>query len=326
MLAFSHGYTSRWRPFFSFSLYIILNFDSITSLSLSPFVYVSLSRMEATQEYCYSSYMTDSRNMINKGKRTKRPRPSSPLALTMASTSSTTTSEDGDTENPTNSTFHMPTNTSIEFTKILQEHEEEDMANCLILLAQGQSSLPPPLHNESAVEVARKSQFYLYECKTCYRGFSSFQALGGHRASHKKPFKPNVEDKSRLSMAKQDVDVDLSSTTLSLQIGSNQVTPCNPSGSVKVTKIHICSICGAEFGSGQALGGHMRRHRSMSMATTNCSGSNGCQESKKPKSVLSLDLNLPAPIEDDQREKKFPFRSRDQMITFSNSSLVHCHF
>ncbi|RZC93255.1 hypothetical protein C5167_030374 [Papaver somniferum] len=27
----------------------------------------------------------------------------------------------------------------------------------------------------------------LYECKTCNKQFPSFQALGGHRASHKKP-------------------------------------------------------------------------------------------------------------------------------------------
>ncbi|KAK1411802.1 hypothetical protein QVD17_32578 [Tagetes erecta] len=272
--------------------------------------------MKATQDY-YTSIMVASRNMIIKGKRTKRPRPSSPLALTMASTSSTTTStdEDGrDMENPIN-TFNMPTSSSIEFTKLLQENEEEDMANCLILLAQGRSSSPVPPHKTEVVEMARTNDpgIYGYECKTCNRGFSSFQALGGHRASHKvKPSKPNH-----------------SFTTLSLQTGSNncsnQLTHCNPNGSIKVTKVHECSICGAEFGSGQALGGHMRRHRSMPIATTNYSDFGGCQESKKSKTLLPLDLNLPAPDVDDQKETNFPFRSRDRMIAFSNSSLVHCH-
>ncbi|KAI3512152.1 hypothetical protein L1887_19379 [Cichorium endivia] len=278
--------------------------------------------MEAHQDD-YNLIMKDSINMISKGKRTKRTRPSSPLALTMASTSSaTTTSEDGDTGNANNTFFHTPTN-SIEFTKIIQEHNDEDMANCLILLAQGQSSPSPP--HKAVVEAS--SRFYVYECKTCNRGFSSFQALGGHRASHKKPPKPTLEDKMRPdNMGNQYVDVHQSSTTLSLQIGSQQHTQCNPNGSMKAAKVHECSICGAEFASGQALGGHMRRHRSMPMATPTSGDSGGCHESKKPKTLLSLDLNLPAPNEDDHRETKFPFCSKDQMIVFSNSSLVHCHF
>ncbi|KAD3337555.1 hypothetical protein E3N88_33075 [Mikania micrantha] len=277
--------------------------------------------MEANQDD-YSLIMADSRNMIIKGKRTKRPRPSSPLSLTMASTSSTTTtttttitvSEDGDAENP-NHTINTTTDSSIEFTKLIQENdgEEEDMANCLILLAQSQSSHPP-----------HKSGLYVYECKTCNRGFSSFQALGGHRASHKKPSKSHLEDE----MVTQDVHIDHHrSTELTLQIGSNHMNQsCNPSGSIKVARIHECSICGAEFGSGQALGGHMRRHRSMPLARTSCGDLNGGQESKKPKTLLSLDLNLPAPVDDDlKRETKFPFGSKDQMIVFSNSSLVNCH-
>nr|XP_043611626.1 zinc finger protein ZAT5-like [Erigeron canadensis] len=287
--------------------------------------------MEAHQDDDYSLIMEESRNMIIKGKRTKRPRPSSPLALTMASTSSTATTasdQDGDIENPSNNNFFNMPSSSIEFTKITQDNDEEDMANCLILLAQGQSSSPPPPH-KGVVEVTRTSGFYVYECKTCNRGFSSFQALGGHRASHKKPPKANLEDTIRPNMMKKDVDGLHSSTTLSLQIGSNQLIQCNPGNSVKVAKIHECSICSAEFASGQALGGHMRRHRSMppmAGTSTSCGDSSGCQESKKPKTLLSLDLNLPAPSEDDQKEMKFPFRSKDQMIVFSNSSLVHCHF
>lgn len=71
----------------------------------------------------------------------------------------------------------------------------------------------------------------VFECKTCSRQFSSFQALGGHRASHKKP-KLTAEGAEQLAAA-----------------------PPKP-------KTHECSICGLEFPIGQALGGHMRRHRS----------------------------------------------------------------
>ncbi|KAE8688865.1 Zinc finger protein ZAT12 [Hibiscus syriacus] len=70
----------------------------------------------------------------------------------------------------------------------------------------------------------------VFACKTCNKRFSSFQALGGHRASHKKP---------------------------RLTGGDAPEIPVSP----KKPKTHECSICGLEFSIGQALGGHMRRHR-----------------------------------------------------------------
>lgn len=76
----------------------------------------------------------------------------------------------------------------------------------------------------------------VFECKTCSRQFSSFQALGGHRASHKKP---------------------------RLTAGGDQLLPA---ASPPKPKTHECSICGLEFPIGQALGGHMRRHRSATAA------------------------------------------------------------
>ncbi|KAA0061949.1 zinc finger protein ZAT11 [Cucumis melo var. makuwa] len=86
------------------------------------------------------------------------------------------------------------------------------------------SSIVPNFHHPPRVFV----------CKTCNREFSSFQALGGHRASHRKP---------KLSISADGV--------------------FNSSNQVK-TKVHECSICGVEFPVGQALGGHMRRHRNSS--------------------------------------------------------------
>lgn len=68
----------------------------------------------------------------------------------------------------------------------------------------------------------------IYECKTCSRKFPSFQALGGHRTSHKK--------------------------TKIIAGELVEQVPVKP-------KTHECSICGLEFPLGQALGGHMRRHR-----------------------------------------------------------------
>ncbi|XP_023640155.1 zinc finger protein ZAT12 [Capsella rubella] len=75
----------------------------------------------------------------------------------------------------------------------------------------------------------------VFTCKTCLKEFHSFQALGGHRASHKKPNNNNNESvPSSLKKAK--------------------------------TTSHPCPICGVEFPMGQALGGHMRRHRNETAA------------------------------------------------------------
>ncbi|OVA18297.1 zinc finger protein [Macleaya cordata] len=85
----------------------------------------------------------------------------------------------------------------------------------------------------------------IFECQTCKRQFPSFQALGGHRASHKKP---------RLMIGGgggggEDSKLDETQIMKNLDF------------SMKSSITHECTICGQEFTIGQALGGHMRRHR-----------------------------------------------------------------
>nr|QEG03150.1 zinc finger protein ZAT11-like isoform X1 [Cymbidium ensifolium] len=103
------------------------------------------------------------------------------------------------------------------------EHEEGDreMAKVLMLLSHDgdDKKHSPPT---SAVAAAAR----VFECKSCSRQFATFQALGGHRASHKKP---------KVAGEREALEVK--------------------------TKVHECSICGLEFPVGQALGGHMRRHK-----------------------------------------------------------------
>ncbi|KAI3788109.1 hypothetical protein L2E82_00774 [Cichorium intybus] len=94
-----------------------------------------------------------------------------------------------------------------------REIENLAMANCLMLLSKvGESGSSPGR---------------VFNCKTCNKEFKSFQALGGHRASHKRPKSSDLNELP---------------------------SPPKP-------KTHECSICGLEFAIGQALGGHMRRHR-----------------------------------------------------------------
>lgn len=103
--------------------------------------------------------------------------------------------------------------------------ESIDLANCLMLFSRPQVISNKPMQRSFAP--------LEFECKTCNRKFSSFQALGGHRTSHKRP---KLEGEELKEQAK----------SLSLR---------------NKPKMHECSICGQEFSLGQALGGHMRRHR-----------------------------------------------------------------
>ncbi|RDX86527.1 Zinc finger protein ZAT5, partial [Mucuna pruriens] len=257
------------------------------------------------------------RNMqIMKGKRTKRQRLPSPLRLTMSTCSSSL----GRSSTDNSVGFDVPT-TSNELRN--NGTEEEDMANCLILLARGRNNTPKsrPDHHHNK---GGGGGVYLYECKTCNRCFPSFQALGGHRASHKKYSKANTEEKQGVVTTfvnevdhKHDGYCDPTSTTLTLQLStalynSNGTTrPFNAK-----SKVHECSICGAEFTSGQALGGHMRRHRNTPTSGAIANGrdeTHEIPETKKHKDVLNLDLNLPAPEDDHRDSKLFPFQSKENI-------------
>ncbi|URE21681.1 hypothetical protein MUK42_12572 [Musa troglodytarum] len=156
--------------------------------------------------------------------------------------------------------------------------EEEDMANCLVLLAQGRGFDASVETVTGTVVADGKAGGCVYRCKTCDKCFPSFRALGGHRTSHKKP-------KAAAAAIDEDDGLQIS-------------TDSGISKQVDRPRVHECSICGSSFSSGRALGGHMRRHR----PTTKT----GTLESKKEKNVLSLDLNLPAPSDDDHQELSKP--------------------
>ncbi|KAF3587899.1 hypothetical protein F2Q69_00032034 [Brassica cretica] len=249
--------------------------------------------------------------------------------------------------------------------KTAADEEDQDMANCLILLAQGhytpqqqpqqtsnnnnnayRSSSRRFLETSNGTTSGGRAGYYVYQCKTCDRTFPSFQALGGHRASHKKP-------KAAAGLhSDHDLKKSIYNDAVSLHLNNvPTATPKNNSsqrslvvyGKANNNKVHECGICGAEFTSGQALGGHMRRHRgavvasaaSASTATVRVAATAGTANTalslspmsfdqmsvhpvqapvKRARSAvvsLDLDLNLPAP-EDVNRVNGLSFASKQE--------------
>ncbi|CAN7019155.1 hypothetical protein HID58_020875 [Brassica napus] len=92
-----------------------------------------------------------------------------------------------------------------------------------------------PMQLQTQTQTPHK--FDSYKCDVCGKEFTSYQALGGHKASHRvKLQQPLVENANA-------------------EAGGKTRPRMAPSG-----KIHKCSICNVEFPTGQALGGHKRRH------------------------------------------------------------------
>ncbi|KAJ1277271.1 hypothetical protein BS78_05G282500 [Paspalum vaginatum] len=83
-----------------------------------------------------------------------------------------------------------------------------------------------------------------FRCRTCGRAFATFQALGGHRTSHKRPR--------------------VRAHGLDLLLGAR---PGGKGAAAGHDDVHRCNTCGLVFSTGQALGGHMRRHRPAAAAT-----------------------------------------------------------
>uniref|UniRef100_A0A7N0TNJ6 C2H2-type domain-containing protein n=1 Tax=Kalanchoe fedtschenkoi TaxID=63787 RepID=A0A7N0TNJ6_KALFE len=147
--------------------------------------------------------------------------------------------------------------------------EEEYLAWCLIMLARGvsgrsetvkkQTTTPKPQPLAAALILSHK-------CSVCHKAFPSHQALGGHKASHRK------------NTASPDNDSAASIVTVAAL----------PPGA----RSHECSICHRSFPTGQALGGHKRLHydggnsSSSAVATTSSDGAAGPSR--------GFDLNLPA--------------------------------
>ncbi|CAN8298003.1 unnamed protein product [Cochlearia groenlandica] len=284
-----------------------------------------------------------------------------------------------------------PSSSSASWVSNKAEEDQEDqyIANCLILLSQGHSL---PHHTQQLIKIPNhqetinnnnayrfssrrfletsssssnngggKSGYYVYQCKTCDRTFPSFQALGGHRASHKKPkatfsFYSNLDTNTNIY---ENEAVSLVKTTPTYKTYNNNRSLV-VYGKSSNNKVHECGICGAEFTSGQALGGHMRRHRgtvivstatppTVNVANTELSLSSmsfnqiidgqdhmmmlATKKAKKTVVSLDLDLNLPARV-DENRVNGFSLtlkqgqeqEQKSLVLSSTTTTFVDCYY
>ncbi|KAF1002421.1 uncharacterized protein LOC141701367 [Apium graveolens] len=151
-----------------------------------------------------------------------------------------------------------------------------------------------------------------YECPSCNKAFNTFQALGGHRASNKKMkgcFGLINSCENRVIAA--DLRISPIPPADNRSLIAHEMTTDTSNGTKKIIKggSHECQICFRVFSSGQALGGHKRSH-----LIAEAKNSQGITSSsiviQKPVPEIRdfLDLNLPAPEEDDISTSEIGFR------------------
>ncbi|MQL73994.1 hypothetical protein Taro_006352 [Colocasia esculenta] len=225
--------------------------------------------------------------------------------------------------------------------------QEEDLANCLVMLSAGRVEPMTAVETEESCASASKEEDRrvertaalhavekpkasaaaaplrgMFECKACKKVFSSHQALGGHRASHKKVkgcFAARLDDLDE-SPAEEEVitrDHAAASAGMAYEAGPLAIVPFDQAGGgtplKKKSKLHECSICHRVFTSGQALGGHKRCHwitsnagapdpASMAKLHQMQAQAQHQQQLLQLRPMLDksepLDLNLPAPADD----------------------------
>ncbi|KAL2510094.1 C2H2-like zinc finger protein [Forsythia ovata] len=140
-----------------------------------------------------------------------------------------------------------------------------------------------------------------YECLNCKKTFNSYQALGGHRPCH---ITSNAHFESRRETGENSLDDATYFRTIDkfIESPSSNRKPTTKSSSQYAEKRikpmqnkgHVCPFCHRVFKNGQALGGHKRSH------FINGHAENSTRTPiNKPELPDLLDLNLPAPAEDE---------------------------
>ncbi|KAF7063749.1 hypothetical protein CFC21_070244 [Triticum aestivum] len=157
--------------------------------------------------------------------------------------------------------------------RALDPSEEEYLALCLLMLAHG--------HRDSAPAAAPEQQ---HGCSVCGKVFASYQALGGHKASHRKPTAApaGAEDQKPLA-----------AVAAASSSGSGEAAVSAGGG-----KVHECNVCRKTFPTGQALGGHKRCHYDGTIGSAAAGPTQKLAAKAAAASATAasqgFDLNLPA--------------------------------
>ncbi|CAL4898247.1 unnamed protein product [Urochloa decumbens] len=162
--------------------------------------------------------------------------------------------------------------------------EEEYLALCLVMMASGRRDVAapaPPLERHA--------------CSVCGKAFPSYQALGGHKASHRaKPPAPVTPSPAAGSLIKAEEEDSknhhAAAPSSSLSAGS--------AGAGEGKAAHECNVCGKAFPTGQALGGHKRCHYDGTIGSAAAPGRSAASGASirvvAPAAAAGFDLNLPA--------------------------------
>ena len=164
------------------------------------------------------------------------------------------------------------------------QSEEEYLALSLLMLSRGVrgdagegGGVVAAAAKGGGAAAAAKAAGQGYECSVCGKVYPSYQALGGHKTSHRKP-PPAPAAQAAAAPA------------------GDEAAPLGGGVAHAEEKVHQCSLCLRTFPSGQALGGHKRLHYEGGAA-----GADGVKADKTKASAAQatsvlrdFDLNLPA--------------------------------
>ncbi|KAG2551122.1 hypothetical protein PVAP13_9KG373300 [Panicum virgatum] len=122
--------------------------------------------------------------------------------------------------------------------------KEDYLAICLAALAGTRKFAG--LGSQPHAPPAPQQQELPFRCAVCGKAFASYQALGGHKSSHRKP---PTEEQYAAAAAQAEASA-----------GGLDETASSGSGGTSGGGPHRCTICRRGFATGQALGGHKRCH------------------------------------------------------------------
>uniref|UniRef100_A0ACD5UE16 Uncharacterized protein n=1 Tax=Avena sativa TaxID=4498 RepID=A0ACD5UE16_AVESA len=157
---------------------------------------------------------------------------------------------------------------------------EEDVARSLMMLSRDSWPAAPwpyaysDSDDDDKVLVQKRTEF---QCPACKKVFRSYQALGGHRASH-------------VRGGRGGCCAPLPPPPAHLQ----PLAECDGGAEENPKPAHVCPYCFRAFASGKALGGHKRSQLCSAAAVVAASGA----AAAAIKGLDLIDLNLPAPFED----------------------------